>query len=194
MGFRIPLGGRKDPVENDEYKKGYDDGYKASFEDTAWLVDRARKAEARGRSGDDYQAHWSPQKPESRRMGFGGEDTEDRRRRAYAPEDSFPVAMLMDKLGKLEEGQEHIRHKISEATEDKLDPRLAAVLEAAAEVMDNPPSTWSPYLHRMDYAGIAKMEGKELLTALEARKPLKDIRKELTHTIAALFQMMAAHK
>lgn len=183
MGFRIPLGGRKDPVGNDEYKKGYNDGYQDSVDVAARLIDRARKEEARDRA-----AYWPPQEPESRRMGFGGEDTGDRGRGVYAPEDIFPVAMLMDKLGKLEEGQERIRHKISEATE-KIDPRLAGILESANDVMDNPPSTWEHFLKNKDFAGIAKMEGEELVAALEARKPLRDIRKELTHTIAALFKM-----
>lgn len=74
----------------------------------------------------------------------------------------------------------------------KIDPRLVGVLESAMTVLENPPSTWAQYMHRKDYAGIAKMEGKELMTALEARKPISDIRKELTHTLAALFQMASA--
>lgn len=74
----------------------------------------------------------------------------------------------------------------------KIDPRLVGVLESAVGVLDNPPSTWAQYMHRKDFAGIAKMEGKELMTALEAHKPVSDIRKELTHTIAALFQMVSA--
>lgn len=71
-----------------------------------------------------------------------------------------------------------------------LDPRLDAVLEDATKVLKNVPETWKPYLKTHDYAGIVRMEGKELLQALEQGKSMKDVRKELMHTLAAMFQSL----
>ncbi|MBD5585795.1 MAG: hypothetical protein HDQ88_11995 [Clostridia bacterium] len=72
-----------------------------------------------------------------------------------------------------------------------IDPRLESILEDAVKVMENPPHTWEAYLKRKQYDGIARMEGKELMAALEEGKDAKDVKKELTHTIAALFMLMS---
>ena len=77
------------------------------------------------------------------------------------------------------------------ASVKKLAPNLEGVLEDAVSVASNPPQTWPPYLQRGDVHGIAKMEGKELMKALEEHKPAKDIRKELVHTIAALMLLVS---
>lgn len=76
------------------------------------------------------------------------------------------------------------------ASVKKLAPNLEGVLEDASKVLEHHPQTWDMYMQRKDYRGIAKMEGKELLDALEAGKSPKEIRKELVHTIAALLQMV----
>ncbi|MBD5585208.1 MAG: hypothetical protein HDQ88_09000 [Clostridia bacterium] len=71
-----------------------------------------------------------------------------------------------------------------------LDPSMESVLESADALLKSPPPTWVAYLHKKDYLGIAKMEGKELMRALEDKKPAKEIRKELVHTMAALLQLV----
>lgn len=89
----------------------------------------------------------------------------------------------------------HLKKKVDElagsgyASVKKLAPNLEGVFEDATKIIQNPPSTWPMYLQRRDYKGIAKMEGKELMAALESGKGAKDIRKELVHTVAALLLM-----
>lgn len=90
--------------------------------------------------------------------------------------------------GRGEHGSEHGGMVQGMAKSLPLEPRLDAVLEDAVKVLKNTPETWKPYLKTHDYAGIVRMEGKELLQALEQGKSMKDVRKELMHTLAALFQ------
>lgn len=85
------------------------------------------------------------------------------------------------------QGSDAMQHGMAAAKE--LAPALEGVLEDSVKVLQSPPQTWPAYLHRKDYVGIVKMETKELLNALEAKKPVVDMRKELTHTIAALFKL-----
>lgn len=68
---------------------------------------------------------------------------------------------------------------------------LPAFLENALSVIDSPPPTWPPYLEKKDFGGIAKMEFGELVKAVEQHKPVTDLKKELTHTAAALLQLCA---
>lgn len=65
----------------------------------------------------------------------------------------------------------------------------AKIVESVLKVLQNPPATWAAYLKNKDYAGIAKMEAKELMSAIEKHKAPADIHKEITHTIAALMRM-----
>lgn len=90
----------------------------------------------------------------------------------------------MEKMGKGVAEQGMAASKI-------IDPRLEAILEDAVKVMENPPHTWEAYLKHKQYDGIARMEGKELMQALEEGKDAKDVKKELVHTIAALFMLMS---
>lgn len=65
----------------------------------------------------------------------------------------------------------------------------AKIVESVLKVLQNPPATWAAYLENKDYAGIAKMEAKELMSAIEKHEAPADIHKEITHTIAALMRM-----
>lgn len=179
MGILMKLGGREEEKRGDSsrYTEGYNAGYNNALEEMR------RRRSPRGMYEDTENRRRGARSEEDRQIGFTG----DRARQNPSVEDMLPG--LMDMAHELKKGQERIMEHMGSVTE-KLDPRLADVLESATHIMDNPPSTWEPYKHRGDYAGILKMEGKELLEALEARKPLKDIRKELTHTLAALFQIM----
>lgn len=56
------------------------------------------------------------------------------------------------------------------------------------DVAANPPETWDEYLQKKDFAGIVSMESKELLEELKQKKLPKEIKKELTHTLAALLR------
>lgn len=87
----------------------------------------------------------------------------------------------------------HLEHRIEqmEAATSHLggvDP-MANVIEDAMGVMSTPPKTWEPYIQKKDWSGIAKMEVKELQRALEAGKSPVELKKELSHTIAALLKM-----
>lgn len=203
MNYRMTLGGSREekPHGNDYYTEGYNAGYNNAVEEMR------RRARSYAASKDDYDApenrhrgrsqydndniHWPL---DARQIGFTG--VPPKQDSHYVPQQNRPqqhddpMDKIMDMLQEVKQGQEHIKHGMASAK--KLDPRLEGVLESATQVLENPPSTWSPYQHRKDFTGIAKMEGKELLAALEAKKPIQEIRKELTHTIAALFQLVSA--
>lgn len=187
MNFRMKLGGgEKRHEESAHYTEGYNAGYNMAMDEmrrrTRGHDDYDEIESRRGRRSrsamDDV--HWPL---ESRQIGFTGHD--DKRHH----DDMESLMRMMDDI---KEGQERIKQGLAASTK-KLDPHMDALLETATGVLDNPPSTWESYIKRQDYIGIAKMEGKELLAALEAHKPMKDIRKELSHTLAALLQLTTAH-
>lgn len=68
---------------------------------------------------------------------------------------------------------------------------IPGIVSAAVEVIGNPPETWPPYLHKEDYIGIFRMEGNELIQAVEDGKSLRDVDRELTHTTAAMLLLCA---
>lgn len=182
MNFRMKLGGDDKPHDNVHYTEGYNTGFAAAMDEMrrrtrSYADDHARGYVEEYDPPADNRTHWPV---ETRQIGF---DTEDRRTR----NDTETLMRMMDDL---KEGQRHIMRGMA-ATSKKLDPRMEALLETAAGVLENPPSTWEPHMKRGDYLGIVKMEGKELLTALEAHKSEKDMRKELSHTLAALLQLTA---
>lgn len=153
-----------------------------------------------------------------RRAFMPGDDEDDmemRRRRRSAYDNHYPVDPNeeMRRRRMMDEGHEigfghphpmeemraemhHMRKELDElkgkgyASVKKLAPNLEGVLDDAADLLERHPQTWDMYMQRKDYRGIAKMEGKELLDALEAGKSAKDVRKELVHTIAALLLMV----
>lgn len=65
------------------------------------------------------------------------------------------------------------------------------IVGAAVEVIGNPPDTWPSYLRGEDYIGIFRMEGNELIQAVEGGKPLRAVDRELTHTTAAMLLLCA---
>lgn len=194
MNFRMKLGGDDRPHDNVHYTEGYNTGFAAAMDEMrrrtrSYADDHEDIENRRGRRARGYVEEYDPPASnkthwpiETRQIGF---DTEDRRTR----NDTEALMRMMDDL---KEGQQHIMRGMA-ATVKKLDPRMEALLETAAGVLENPPSTWEPHMKRGDYLGIAKMEGKELLNALEAHKSEKDMRKELSHTLAALLQLTTAH-
>lgn len=63
------------------------------------------------------------------------------------------------------------------------------VAESIFDVVASPPPTWTEYLKKSDIPGIAKMEFGELMKAVQDKKPLGDLKKELFHTAAALLMV-----
>lgn len=202
MGFRMTLGGEHSDKHHEgrhHYTEGYNAGYNTAVDemrrrtrgygfypdyDASGDMEARRGRRARSEYTDPDMPHNDVHWP----IGFAHEyPVEDRRRRARGEEDDR-VDMLMDMMHDLKAEHEHLKQGMASSMQ-KLDPRLVAVLETATGVMENPPSTWDAHMKRMDYLGIAKMEGKELLSALEAHKPVKEIRKELSHTLAALLML-----
>lgn len=203
MNFRMTLGGRhKDEHHHEDesrrYAEGYNLGYNMamdemrrrtrSFHPHEEWEDRRRRT--RGFLPDEEWERHNPHNDVHWPIGFAHDYPPEGRRRRSRGEDDSRIEMLMDMVSAMKAEHDYKRGVASSV--EKLDPRMAALFETAAGVLDNPPSTWDAYMKREDYLGIAKMEGKELLTALEAHKPVKDIRKELSHTLAAL--MMLATK
>lgn len=123
------------------------------------------------------------------------EDRRGRRSRAEMPE-HHQIGFTPHPAGRWTWGHDASHHAAGEEEHEEmgkaytLDPRMETLLEFACDVLDHPPSTWDAMLKRHDYHGIAKMEGKELLAALEEHKSSSDIRKELAHAIAAALQLI----
>lgn len=166
MNFRMTLGGSSEEHER-RYSEGYNKGYTEAMEEMRRGRRRARSEYMPWDDREPYGGiHWPV---EMRRIGFGEPDE----------------PRMHHGKGGMTRSQEQMGRSVM----DELDPHMEGLLESAMGVLDEPPSTWKAYTQRSDYLGIAKMEGKELLNALEAHKPVKDIRKELTHTLAALLQL-----
>lgn len=179
MGFRLSFL-RSQPEDESHYTEGYNAGYTAACDEMLRHTRSHYPVEPEDRRG----ARSEEFSPARRHIGFI-DGTED----SHAPQ--FPVHAVMEMMKEIRDAQQNIMRGMGEFKQT-LDPRLDGVLESAMRVLDHPPITWEPYLEKHDYHALAKMEGKELLSALEAKKPMKDIRKELTHTIAALFKMASA--
>lgn len=207
MNFRMTLGGNREEKHqgSEHYTEGYNAGYNNALEEMRrrsrgfaeplhnphnYEVEDRRGRRSRGEWGTEHMpmddVHWPL---EQRQIGFVP-DVEDRRGRRGRGEYDENTEMLMQMMHELKAGQEQLKRGMT-ATAKKLDPHMEALLETATDVLENPPSTWESHMKRQDYLGIAKMEGKELLSALEAHKPVKEIRKELSHTLAALLMLAA---
>ena len=177
MNFRMKLGG--DDKDNAHYTDGYNTGYAHAMDEmrrrTRSYDEPEDRRGRRSRAEDDR--YWPI---ETRQIGFARHDGGD---------SHGDTAMLLDMMHELKESHESLKHGLA-STVKKLDPRLIALLETAASVTENPPSTWEAHMKRGDYLGILRMEGKELMSALEAHKPEKEMRKELSHTLAALMELL----
>lgn len=155
----------------------------------AWYDPDMRRGRRRTRSEMEPHMPWNY---------WDGGDTEDRQRPRGCDEEHYFPEQERHRIGYAAEHEESrmaaeprgggaVQHGMAAVKE--LAPTLEGVLEDSVKVLQSPPQTWPAYLHRKDYAGIVKMETKELLNALEAKKSVADMRKELTHTIAALFKL-----
>lgn len=195
MGFTLVLGHRLgDNREDMELRRR-----RRSAEDTYPWGDTADEMEMRRRRRSEANNHWGgpEEEMEMRRMrrsamDFGDDcvEMEMRRRRNEMGFDT-----RQNEMDEMRAEIHRLKKKVGElagsgyASVKKLAPNLEGVLDDATKVIQNPPSTWPMYLQKHDYKGIAKMEGKELMAALESGKAPKDIRKELVHTVAALMLM-----
>lgn len=199
LNLRMKLGGDHEGGHHSEhhYTEGYNAGYNTALDEMrrrtrSYLPpshhdDHEDVESRRRRTRGEYDGHDMPRDDVHWPIGFAHEYPIEDRRRTRGEEDAR-VDMLMDMVAGMKAEHEQLKRGLASSVQ-KLDPRLGALLETATGVMENPPSTWDAYVKRGDYLGIAKMEGKELLAALEAHKPLKDLRKELSHTLAALLTL-----
>lgn len=104
---------------------------------------------------------------------------------------------MMMRMRELDEERSHLEHAMQQMGQhipmvDELNPELVKKLEEvfteAVDIASNPPGTWEEYLRKKDFAGIVSMESKELLEALKQKKLPKEVKKELTHTLAAILR------
>lgn len=184
MGLRMTMGGRKQD-DSERYAEGYNNGFTHAMEEMRRRMLAHEPMEDAEEMRRRMMAHWPL---ENRQIGFIPYETEDRRRGRPRGEHE-DMAEMMDMMRKLKESHESLKQGLA-STVKKLDPRLVSLLETATSIAENPPSTWEPHIKRGDYLGIVKMEGKELMSALESHKSGKDMRKELSHTLAALMQLI----
>lgn len=161
---------------DDEMGHGFsrESGREESSEKIHHLERKVRKLEERLEELEDGESGGSEGKKKERKSGEEDEDDDQ----ARPDEGLAKLKGLSDKLAAIVTGKPFLA-------------ALPGVFEAAVDVIKSPPPTWPDYLKKGDYAGIVKMETGELLAALEEKKPLKDVRKELTHTVAALLQLCA---
>ena len=84
--------------------------------------------------------------------------------------------------GKARQGRNHDAEVMSLSTGEMMD--------AVLETVENPPSTWKPYLEKKDYKGIYERESDELAKAFKAsmsgEASMKDVAREIRHTFAAM--------
>lgn len=108
----------------------------------------------------------------------------------YYPPDPQRMMMRMHELEKEKKQLEQAMQRMPMVHEmnSELIEKLEDLFNEAVEVASNPPETWDEYLQKKDFAGIVSMESKELLDELKQKKLPKEIKKELTHTIAALLR------
>lgn len=80
---------------------------------------------------------------------------------------------------------------------DMMLPYSGELLEAVMDTVENPPSTWHPYLAKKDYKGIYEMEsaelGKAFRASMEGKASMKDVAREIKHTFTAML-LCQAHK
>lgn len=170
-GNHVPMGDDNMDMQRRRaaYSDGYDDGRKDAEQEMRMRSHWDEEPDERRRAREEDS-------PESRQIGFD-----------VAPDVRKEMRMMMHEMREM---HDHIMRKGSGATKMLAKP-LEGVLEDATELLENPPSTWKKHLEKGDLAGIVKMEGKELLGALEEGKSPHEIRKEFTHTIAALLQAVS---
>lgn len=108
----------------------------------------------------------------------------------YYPPDPQRMMMRMHELEKEKKNLEQAMQRMPMVHElhPELIEKLEKLFNEAVEVASNPPETWDEYLQKKDFASIVSMESKELLDELKQKKLPKEIKKELTHTIAALLR------
>lgn len=150
-----------------------------------WDAPEEMRRRTRGMMHEDEMAHGDEYENEMRRGR--------RTRSEYEPESNRQIGYdtFHTDATEMRGGMKGLKdgtHEMGKSV--PLDPSMESVLESADALLKSPPPTWVAYLHKKDYLGIAKMEGKELMRALEAKKPAKEIRKELVHTMAALLQLL----
>lgn len=189
------------PIGDDETemrrrsRSAYEDGYADAMRRARQMRDE--EDEMRRRSRSMHEDEPDMRRGRRSRSFYDEEDNEPdmrrgRRSRSEAPWDKWGDEDEHRKIGFHADGGEHEKGGDIHGMASKIiDPRLESILEDASKVMENPPHTWEAYLKRKQYDGIVRMEGKELMEALEEGKDAKDIKKELVHTIAALFMIMS---
>lgn len=201
------------PIGDDETemrrrsRSAYEDGYADAMRRARQMRDEEDEMRRRSRSMhedepdmrrrsrsvyDDYMERQKPFRSCGSIAEYEDEMRRGRRSRSEAPWDKWGDEDEHRKIGFHADGGEHEKGGDIHGMASKIiDPRLESILEDASKVMENPPHTWEAYLKRKQYDGIVRMEGKELINALEEGKDTKDIKKELVHTIAALFMIMS---
>lgn len=205
-------GGSYDP-------SGREMGYLADWPDEPESRHRSRRTGRFVRGADDgevYNHGGRRRHREEEERGFGEEDDESRELKRKIRKLEQKLEKALDKLEELQPKKEKSggRKKNEDEDEDEEDDpagllasilsgkeldgkeflkELPALFRGALEVIKSPPETWPPYLEKKDYAGIYRMESKELEQALDGlksgQKKLKDVDKELRHTSAALIQL-----
>lgn len=119
--------------------------------------------------------------------------------RGYGESRPHPVNRedMMMRMKELDEERAHLEHAMKSMESsipmmDDMNPELVEKLESvfgeAVAIASDPPETWNKYIEKEDYAGIVGMESKELVDALKQKKLPKEVKKELTHTLAAILR------
>ena len=140
--------------------------------------------------GNDMRSNYRD-KPDEMRSGHWDKPGE-----YHYPADTMDPMHISMRMKELDEEKVQLERAMQQLHSmpmaDALDPKLTEKLEElfseAVEIAANPPDTWKDYLRKKDYAGIVGMESKELLDELKKNKLPKDLKKEITHTLAAIIR------
>ena len=141
-------------------------GTRSEYED--YEPDMRRRRGARSEY-EDYE-------PDMRRRRGARSEYED-----YAPESR--------RMGFAAPGMEQAR-SMPMGFAKSLPGKAGEMMDEAQKVLESPPPTWSPYIQKKDFAGLVKMETREMIAAIENGKSPEDIKTEVKHVLAALLKMV----
>lgn len=157
----------------------------------------------RRRRRSRYEAEGGMMIGEDRRMGFmapipdntGHTHTDEMRRlRTEMSAVTDGYSEMRAQLGAVQEQMGEMMSALDGAVKPllgKLEMASPALVEEATKILKQPPHTWGGYLMKKDYAGILNMELGELKKALDAKKPASELKKEMSHALAAMLKLLA---
>ena len=172
MGWKFTMGSRKDP-ENRSYSWDNRGGSRGAMNTTEWDNPVTE---------GNHMGYITPQ--ETRNNNYYIRRGEDNDHVRSMMSDIHRMCSRMEQRMSDMEQRETMRDTLGGVKD--LTPAIPYALTEAMNVAKNPPETWKQYMENGDYKNIARMEVSELLNAMNSGG---NVKKEISHTIAALMKL-----